>query len=309
MPTETATTDQRGPSITAESTSRSGRSGRTMNVFSQAFLILWALMVAVPLLWAVMSSLKSSKSILTDPWGLPTAIEWKNFVDAWNVAQIGQYFLNSVVVVFFSLLGTMLLGAMAAYVLARFEFRFNRLIYYLFIAGMAFPIFLVLVPLYFVLKGMPVGFGIGTIPGLVFVYIAYSLPFTVFFLTSFFRTLPTSVAEAALIDGAGHTRTFFRIMLPMAKPGLISIGIFNLLGQWNQYLLPLVLNPPGTDAPVLGAGTLLTQGLAGLVVQQDYHSNTGLLFAGLVMAMAPVLVAYIIFQKQIQSGLTAGSIK
>ena len=100
---------------------------------------------------------------------------------------------------------------------------------------MSFPVFLALVPLFFVMKNMGL---LDTYHGLILVYIAYSLPFTVFFLTSFFRTLPTAVAEAAMIDGASHTRTFFRVMLPMAKPGLISVGIFNFLGQWNQYMLP-----------------------------------------------------------------------
>ncbi len=159
-----------------------------------------------------------------------------------------------------STLGTMLLGSMAAYVLARFEFFGNRFIYFLFVGGMAFPVVMVLVPLFFVTKNLGI---LNTLPGLILVYIAYSLPFTVFFMTSFFRTLPTSVAEAALVDGASHTRTFFQIMVPMAKPGIISIGIFNVLGQWNQYLLPLVLNQgrhrqmgahPGPGRPRRAAG-------------------------------------------------------
>jgi N-acetylglucosamine transport system permease protein len=138
--------------------------------------------------------------------------------------------------------------------------------------------------------------------GLILAYIAYSLPFTTFFLTSFFRSLPTSVAEAALIDGASHTRTFFQVMLPMAKPGLISVGIFNFLGQWNQYMLPTVLN---TDPDQ----RVLTQGLVELAASQGYKGDWSGLFAGLVMAMLPVLAAYIIFQRQVVAGLTAGALK
>ncbi|MDX3353652.1 carbohydrate ABC transporter permease [Streptomyces sp. ME01-24h] len=274
--------------------------GGVLNVFSHGILILWALMVGVPLLWAVWSSFKTDGQILGSPWSLPTELHWENWGRAWTKANIGQYFLNTFVVVGLSTAGTMVLGSMAAYVLARFEFPGNRFIYFLFVGGMAFPVIMVLVPLFFVLKNMSL---LNTVPGLVLVYIAYSLPFTVFFMTAFFRTLPTTVAEAALIDGASHTRAFFQIMLPMAKPGLISVGIFNILGQWNQYLLPLVLNQGETKQWVL------TQGLADLAVQQGYKGDWSGLFAGLTIAMLPVLVVYAVFQKQVQAGLTAGALK
>lgn len=238
--------------------------GGVLNAFSHVFLLVWALMVGVPLLWALWSSFKTSGEILTHPWSLPTDFHFDNWSRAWSKANIGQYFLNTAFVVGLSTFGTMLLGSMAAYVLARFEFPGNRFIYFLFVGGMAFPVVMVLVPLFFVTKNLGI---LNTLPGLVLIYIAYSLPFTVFFMTAFFRTLPTTVAEAALIDGASHTRTFFQIMLPMAKPGIISIGIFNILGQWNQYLLPLVLNQGDTK------NWVLTQGLADLAVQQGYQGD------------------------------------
>jgi N-acetylglucosamine transport system permease protein len=187
---------------------------------------------------------------------------------------------------------------MAAYVLARFRFPGNRFVYYLFVSGMSFPVILALVPLFYVMNNMGL---LNTKQGLILVYIAYSLPFTVFFLTGFFRTLPSSVAEAALLDGASHTRTFFQVMLPMAKPGMISVGIFNFLGQWNQYLLPTVLNT--------GEDKLVPQGLVALAVSQGYKGDWSGLFAGLVMAMLPVLAIYIVFQRQVQAGLTAGALK
>ncbi|MET9365539.1 carbohydrate ABC transporter permease [Streptomyces sp. NPDC006632] len=274
--------------------------GGVLNAFSHAFLLVWALMVGVPLLWALWSSFKTSGDILTHPWSLPTELHFDNWSRAWSKANIGRYFLNTAFVVGFSTVGTMLLGSMAAYVLARFEFPGNRFIYFLFVGGMAFPVVMVLVPLFFVSKNLGI---LNTLPGLVLIYIAYSLPFTVFFMTAFFRTLPTTVAEAALIDGASHTRTFFQIMLPMAKPGIISIGIFNVLGQWNQYLLPLVLNQGDTK------NWVLTQGLADLAVQQGYQGDWGALFAGLSIAMLPVLAVYVVFQKQVQAGLTAGALK
>jgi N-acetylglucosamine transport system permease protein len=270
------------------------------NVFSHGFLLLWALLTTLPLLWVVLSSFKDDNEILTDPWGLPGALRFENWQRAWTEAHIGRYFLNSIIVVSGSLSLTMLFGATAAYVFARYDFRFKQVFYYLFVGGMMFPVFLALVPLFFVVRNAGL---FGTWRGLILVYAAYSLPFTVFFLTAFFRTLPQTVAEAALIDGCGHFRLFFRVMLPMARPGLISVAIFNFLGQWNQFILPQVLMQ-GDDSR-----WVLAQGLSALAVSQGYQGDFSGLFAGLTIAMLPVLGVYVLFQRQIQSGLTAGQLK
>lgn len=290
-PVTKANVPQEGPAKSGE--------GTVLNVFSHGVLIIWAVLVVMPLLWAVMSSFKTDDSILSTPWELPDRLHFENWSRAWNQAHMSDYFFNTILVVGGSLVGTLLLGSMAAYVLARFDFPGNRFIYFLFIGGMSFPIILALVPLFFVMNNMGL---LNSVHGLILVYIAYSLPFTVFFLTSFFRTLPTSIAEAAMLDGASHTRTFFQVMLPMAKPGLISVGIFNFLGQWNQYMLPTVLN---TDPD----GKVLSQGLVELATSQGYKGDWSGLFAGLVMAMLPVLAAYVVFQRQVVAGLTAGALK
>ncbi|RZU53739.1 N-acetylglucosamine transport system permease protein [Krasilnikovia cinnamomea] len=275
---------------------------RAATAFSHLFLLGWAVLTTFPLLWALGSSFKNDEEILTDPWGLPGALRWENWARAWSHARIGRYFLNSVIVVAGSLTLTMLLGSMAAYVLARYTFRGHRLVYLLFAGGMMFPVFLALVPLFFVVRDLGL---LGTLPGLMLVYTAYSLPFTVFFLTAFFRTLPTSVSEAALVDGCGHFGLFFRVMLPMARTGLISVAIFNFLGQWNQYVLPIVL--------MQGEGAqdrwVLAQGLTALAVSEGYAGDYSGLFAGMAIAMLPVLLAYAVFQRQVQSGLTAGHLK
>ncbi|ATL31193.1 carbohydrate ABC transporter permease [Streptomyces formicae] len=279
---------------------REKETGGALNVFSHAFLVLWVILAAGPLIWVALTAFRPSAEILSDPMGWPSSFHWENFSNAWNKANIGQYTLNSLIILAGSLTGTMLLGSMAAYVIARFTFPGNRVIFMLFAGGMMFPVILALVPLFAVMEN----FGLlDTRPGLMIAYIAYSLPFTTFFLTSFFRTLPTGVQEAAMVDGASHTRTFFQIMLPMAKPGLVSIGIFNFLGQWNQYLLPLLLNNEDEKSYVL------PQGLASLAVSQGYRGDWGALFAGLTIAMVPVLVVYAVFQRQVQAGLTAGAIK
>ncbi|MCG5452828.1 MULTISPECIES: carbohydrate ABC transporter permease [Micromonospora] len=270
------------------------------NALSHGFLLLWGLLTVLPLLWMFISSFKTNGEILADPWGLPGALHLDNWARAWTGAHIGRYFINSLVVVAGSVSLTMLMGATAAYVFARYEFRGRQVVYYLFVGGLMFPVFLALVPLFFVVRNAGL---FNTWLGLILVYAAYSLPFTVFFLTAFFRTLPTSVAEAALVDGCGHFRLFFRVMLPMARPGLISVAIFNFLSHWNQFLLPQVLLQ-GDESK-----WMLAQGLFALSVSQGYAGDYARLFAGLSIAVLPVLAVYVAFQRQVQSGLTAGQLK
>jgi N-acetylglucosamine transport system permease protein len=278
----------------ARTTRRAGDVG--VNVFSHVVLIGWTVMVVVPFTWALLASVKTSGEIFGSPWSLPAAFQWSNFARAWDKG-VGQYLLNSLVVVTGGVVLTMLFGSMAAYVLARYRFPGNRVIFYLFAAGMMFPVFLAIVPLFFVVRNLGM---LSTYQGLILVYVAYSLPFTVFFMHAFFRTLPTSIAEAAFLDGCSHTGVFFRVMLPMAKPGLLSIGIFNALGQFNQFVLPQFLSP---ERPVLA------QGIATLLASQRYEGDWGALFAALTIAMVPVVVVYLLFYRQVQAGLTSGTLK
>ncbi|HZF88344.1 carbohydrate ABC transporter permease [Streptomyces sp.] len=277
--------------------------GVTLNAFSHGFLALWALMIVLPLLWLVLSAFKTDAQIAGSAFGWPENWTFEVFTRAWEKG-IGDYFLNTVIVLVFSVPLTMLFGSMAAYVLARYQFWGNRFLYYFFVAGAMFPVFLALVPLFFMVKRLDM---LNTYQGLILVYVAYSMPFTVFFMHAFFRTLPTAVFEAAILDGASHTRTFFQVMLPMAKPGLISVGIFNTLGQWNQFILPTVLmQPQSGDDP---ERYVLTQGLIQLQQQQGYASDLPVLFAGVTIAMIPMLVVYLSFQRQVQAGLTSATLK
>ena len=194
---------------------------------------------------------------------------------------------------------------MVAYVLARFSFRGKQFVFYLFLTGMMFPIFLALVPLYFVMQFSGL---LNTFQGLIIVYVAFSLPFTVFFLTGFFKTLPTELAEAAMMDGASHYRIFFNVMLPLAAPALVSVGIFNFLGQWNQFILPNVLmSNVGLDESQ--SRYVLSQGLYYLYGQQFYQSDWSGLFAAVTLVTIPTLVVYILFHDRIEAGLTVGALK
>ncbi|MEO2097974.1 MAG: ABC transporter permease subunit [Brachybacterium sp.] len=269
-------------------------------------LVPWALVVLVPLVWILASSLKTNEEIYNDPFGLPGELRLGVHVDAWQQANIGAFFTNTVIVVSGGVVLTMLLSVMTAYVMARYPFPGSRVLYWLYLAGMTFPVFLAIAPLVRIVQGLGL---FATNLGLVLVYAAFSLPFSIFFLTGFFRTLPKELAEAAFLDGAGHFGVFFRIMLPLARPGLISIGVFNVLGQWNQFLLPQVLNPQQDEER---SNFVLSQGLAALALGENYETSPtsmAQLFAGLIISMLPVLIVYVLFQRQVQEGLSAGALK
>ena len=272
---------------------------RVFSGVSHIVLIIWAVIVIVPMLWTLMTSFKTTSQIFQSPFSLPDGLHLENYTGAWTTAGIGNYFVNTVIVVGSALVLVMVLGAMCSYVLARFQFFGSRAIYYLMLAGLTFPIFLAIVPLFFTLKN----FGIlNTLPGLIITYVAFALPFTVFFLFSFFRALPDEIAEAAALDGAGEWTTFFRVMLPMARTGFATVAIFNFLGLWNQFLIPVALNT-NVDNYVL------SQGMAAFASQAGYAVDFGQLFAAVVITVTPVLIVYIIFQRQLQGSVSQGTNK
>ncbi|MBN1901428.1 carbohydrate ABC transporter permease, partial [Candidatus Sumerlaeota bacterium] len=247
----------------------------------------------------VSTSLKDSWSIFKNPWALPEKLNWVNFYNAWVKAELGYKFLNSAIVDIIALFLILFISAKAAYVLARFDFPGNRLIFYLFISGMALPVFMVVVPLFILMQNLSL---LNTRTGLVIVYVAYSLSFTIFVLRGFFRTIPRELSEAALIDGCSPFGVYFRIMLPLVKPGLVTAGIFVFIGLWNEYPLALIL---------ISSDSLhtLPLGIANLAMTLKYQADWGALFAGLTIVVIPTVILYSVFQKKIQAGLTAGAIK
>ena len=275
------------------------RSDRVVASVSHVVLGFWSLLVIIPMLWTLMSSFKTSKEIFASPFKLPASWSFDNYVSAWTTVGIGRWFLNTVVVVGCALVIVMVLGSMCAYVLAKYSFPGSRFIYYLMLAGLTFPIFMAIVPLFFVLKNIGL---LNTLPGLIITYVAFALPFTVFFMFPFFRALPDEVSEAAEMDGAGEWQKFFLVMLPMAKPGIASVAIFNFLGLWNQFLLPVALNTKKENY-------VLSQGMASFASQAGYNVDYGRLFAGVVITVVPVLVVYVIFQRQLQGSVSQGTSK
>jgi N-acetylglucosamine transport system permease protein len=290
-------------------------------------LALYSLVIVFPLAWMGYTSLKTSPEITKSVWSLPAEAQWKNYDAAWNgmAGEPGMKasFVNSLVVTVITVTLILAIGAMATYALTRFRFRGAGAILNLFISGMAFPIFLAVVPLFLLLnqtriEGLaPKGFinsGVLPIPipfidpppavnlGLIAVYVAYSLPFTVFVLSGFFRSLPDELAEAASVDGASRWQVMLRVMLPLARPGLVVAGVFNFLGIWNEYPLALVLI---TDR----ARYTLPLGLAQITQRQQYSADWGALFAALVIVMIPTMLVYTVFQRQVSESLTAGAVK
>lgn len=296
-----------------------------------ALLITYLVVVVFPMLWVLYTSAKSTQEIYKNPFGLPRALTSPgaktlqtpvvNYEKAWIGSHFSRYFLNSLKIVSISLVLILLLGSMAAYVLARFEFFGRGLIYYLFLSGLLIPMQLILIPLFFQFSDMSesltrllsppvraIGWGNLTVSfhdshaGLILIYVATSLPFTVFVLTAFFRTLPGELREAAMIDGASEYRIFLSVMMPLGRPGLVTVAIFNFLGLWNEYLFGLVfLNSDNLKT--------LPLGLASISMQAQYKSDFGLLFAGLVIAMLPTLIVYIFLQERLTRGITVGALK
>lgn len=291
---------------------RSTGSDRAVAIGSHVVLAIWAVIILIPLIWSLLSSFKTSREIISgNPLALPETWRFDNYSRAWVEAGIGRYFLNTVLVVGSALFLTMLLGAMCAYVLARYQFIGRRVVYYLMLAGLTFPVFLAIVPLFFTLRLLPNPLAflpgqpdtlLNSLPGLVLTYVAFALPFTVFFLYAFFRSLPAEIGEAAAIDGCGDWRTFFSVMLPMAKPGLASVTIFNFLGLWNQYLIPVAIN---TDQ----RNWVLSQGMGSYAGEIGYEIDFGGLFAAVIITVLPVLIVYIFFQRQVQNSVVGGALK
>ena len=274
-------------------------SDRIFSGIAHVILIIWVLIVLAPLIWTILSSFKTSREIFASPFSLPETMQWGNYVRAWNESGIGTSFFNTLIIVFSALFLVMLLGAMCAYVLARFRFFGSRLIYWALLAGLTFPIFLAMVPLYSILDNMGL---LSTKFALIIVYTAFALPFTVFFLYAFFRTLPNEIQEAAYVDGAGEWTTFFRVMLPMAAPGMASVAIFNFLGLWNQYLIPISINSKQENY-------VLSQALGKYLSMTTYQVDYGGLFAGSVITIIPVLVTYVVFQRQLQGSVSKSTMK
>jgi ABC-type glycerol-3-phosphate transport system permease component len=262
-----------------------------------ALVWLWAAFIVFVFVWLVFSSVKDNRELFSNMWSLPSHLQLENYKTAWSAADLTTAFRNSVVVVTASVFAIVAVSAPASYVLSRIPFKGASLITTYFIVGIGIPVEVILIPLFTMMARMRL---VNSLWGLGLVYVSLSLPFTIYLLTGFFRSLPIELEEAAAIDGAGPFLTFFRVMMPLARPGLVTAAVLNAVGLWNEYLLALVLLNDN-------AKYTLSLGILNMYASMRYTSNWVGLFAGVVIVVLPVALIYAWLSNRIIEGLTLGS--
>lgn len=269
----------------------------TANLGRRAVLGVYALLVAVPLLVVVTGSFKTTKQLFDSPFGLPHSLSPHNYGTVLGDADMGRAFANSVIVTGFAVVLTLAIGTLAAYGLARIPGWRGWVLYGFLVLGMAVPAQANMIPQYVLFQRLNL---LDSLVGLVLIEIVVALPVAVFILTGFMRTLPGELYEASAIDGANPWRTFRSVILPVALPSLAATAIFLFVIQWNDLLYPLLFihDPSKKTLP-----------LALLDFQGEFLTNYPLLFTGVIVASAPIVVAYVFLQRYFVAGLTAGSVK
>ena len=262
-------------------------------------LLAWCGFTLFAIGWIAMSSFKTNRQLFQEPLRLPAQLRFENYHTAWNAVDMSRYLLNSVVVVSVSVLLILAVSAPAAYALSRVKFRGSNALTTFFTAGMGIPYPLLFIPLFALMRSLGL---VNTMPGLSIIFVSLSLPFTIYILTGFFITLPSELEDAAAIDGCSDYQVFWRVMLPLASPGLLTAAIFNFIGLWNEYQLALVFaNTAETRT--------LSLGLYALRNALQYTGDWASLFAGIVIIMIPTVVIYAILSERMISGVTVGSLK
>ncbi len=254
-----------------------------------------ALSCVYPVFFAINNALKSNKGYILDRFGIAWQPTLDNFVQAWTRSNLDEYFINSLIVTVGAVALLLVVSSLAGFALAVLRFPYRKLIFIVILASLMIPVQVVLVPFYQTIIGLGL---LNTHIGLIISYTAFFLPFSVYLMTAFYSGLPRELVEAARIDGAKLIQVWWHVMLPMGKPALITLGILNTLYCWNDVLISLL---------VLQDKRTLMVGIAAL--RGEYTTNVPLLSAGIVLAAAPIVIIYIIFQRQIVSGIAVGAVK
>ena len=270
-------------------------------------LIAMTISIIVPVLWVFMASFKRNAEFIgkgTNPWALPEQLQWQNYVTAFVDAEMGEFFLNSVIVTALALILLLVIALPAAYALSRFDFKGKKILNVAFMAGLFVNINYIVVPIFLMLSGanrmLGVDFFLDNRFILALIYASSSLSFSIYLLSGYFKTLPKGFEEAAYIDGCGYFKTMVSIMIPMAKPSILTVILFQFLSFWNEYIIAFT---------VMNEHNTLAVGLKNLMAVERTATNYGIMFAGLVIVMIPVLVLYICVQKQLTKGMTLGGLK
>ena len=269
--------------------------------FIRIFFLIWAVIVSFPVIWTLYTSLKTDEEFFSNPFALPKAPQWENFVDAWNEGNFGAYFGNSILTVLVTLGICLVVVSTTAYALAKFKGRGIRALEQFYMVAMMIPSVLTLVPLYYMSEDLTVNLGIPLTDNLISLSLMYAItgmPFYVFMLVGFMRGINNSLLEAAELDGASQFDIFFKIILPLVKPSLFVVGLLNVMGTWNEYMTALTfLHDESNYTIAIGLSYLTNAG--------TYDVDYGRLFAGLAIALVPILIVYAIFQKQLQNGIAS----
>lgn len=261
------------------------------------FLGMTAIVVLIPVVLMFLSGFKTNSEIFTTPFALPKSFSLDNYRVIWQETDVPRYFLNSVIVTVSSVILLLVTGTMAAFAIARYKFAGSIMVSLFFLAGLMLPLRLAIIPLFVQMKSLGL---IDTLPGLIFIYSAMSLPATVFILTGFMRALPKDLEDSARIDGASELRIMVQIMAPLISPALVIAGIYNAVPIWNDFFFPLIfIQSPEQKT--------LAQGLTAFF--GEYTINYGVLYAGLTLAALPVTLVFILQSRRFIAGMTAGAIK
>jgi len=270
---------------------------RLPRLLVSAALLLLALVFFFPLIWMVMSSFKTNSAIFSAPFSPPDSIDFSKWAEAWTVGNLGQYAINSAIVTIVSVVLILLLGAAAAYALSRYRFGGRGLVLGLFALGLILPL-----QSYFIAQSsIFTQLGItDTRLALIIPYTAMGLSLAVYLLKVYLDALPEELFEAARIDGASDRQMFASVALPLLRPGLATVAIFSALAAWNEFLLALLY---------IQDDALKTIPTGLLAFSTRYVTDYSLLFSALSIVTIPMIVIYVVFNRQIVAGITAGSVK
>ena len=270
---------------------------KAARVFSYLFMALCVLVALFPIVWVVLSSFKTNREILSNGLQLPSTFSFSGYKQALEMAPILKFFVNSLIVSFASTALNVFILAMARYVFAKKKFRFKNLIFGILSLSMVIPSTALMSPVYTVITKLHL---YDTKMALILVYTALNMPISLMILRSAFAAIPTELEEAAYIDGAGFFRTFWQVMMPCAKGGLASAAVLAFLGSWNEFTFALLLT---------SSTSTRTLPLSLSYFTSQFSFNYTAMFAAITIAVLPSIIVFSIFQEQVCSSLTAGSVK
>ncbi|MHA7880581.1 MAG: carbohydrate ABC transporter permease [Saccharospirillum sp.] len=264
----------------------------------QFIMLAWVAVVLIPFAAAVFNSLKPNVGqVLRDPFGLPDPWSWGNFAHAWVNANFAQYFMNSAIIAVSCVVLVVFCASTTAFVLARMPFRGSTVIFICFLIGVVVPIRLALAPLFDTVRNLGL---LDSLLGVILVQSAAMMPVSVFILVSFMRNISKELEEAAKMDGALPFTLYWRIIFPLMKPAIATIALLTFVQAWNEYFLPLIFLQSQELYP-------LTLGLQRF--NQQFSIQWHMMFAGILIMMAPTLIAFVLASRQFIAGLTQGGVK